>query len=312
MARGLVFRTIGAALLAAVLVGAAAYVAQARERRYPLPEVVDETLYVSSPGTAHRLSFGFTALAADLYWIRAIQYYGGLKLQAGAAAAHGATGGRGAAPDYKLLYPMLDLTTSLDPEFSIAYRFGAIFLAEPVPRGAGRPDLAIALLEKGLRARPDKWEYMQDIGFVHYWWTHEYKAAAEWFARAAAAPGGPWFLRSMAATTLAVGRDRQSSRLLWESIRAAADNDWLRNDAERRLLQLRAMDEIDALQQRVDRFTQATGAPPANWAALRAIKAPPDPTGTPYELENGRVRVSSRSALFPLPDEPVREALPPS
>src|SRR4051812_16706825 len=139
MARGLVFRTIGAALLAAVLVGAAAYVAQARERRYPLPEVVDETLYVSSPGTAHRLSFGFTALAADLYWIRAIQYYGGLKLQPGAAAAHGATGGRGAAPDYKLLYPMLDLTPSLSPEFSIAYRFGAIFLAEPVPRGAGRP-----------------------------------------------------------------------------------------------------------------------------------------------------------------------------
>ena len=63
------------------------------------------------------------------------------------------------------------LTTTLDPRFNIAYRFGAIFLAEPYPGGAGRPDLAIALLEKGLRARPDKWEYMQDIGFVHYWYA---------------------------------------------------------------------------------------------------------------------------------------------
>ena len=35
-----------------------------------------------------------------------------------------------------------------------------------------------SLLEKGLAARPDKWEYMQDIGFVHYWWRHDFAAAA--------------------------------------------------------------------------------------------------------------------------------------
>ena len=72
-----------------------------------------------------------------------------------------------------------------DPQFNTAYRFGAIFLAEPYPGGAGRPDLAIALLQKGLAARPDKWEYMEDIGFVHYWWRHDYEAAAQWFQRAA-------------------------------------------------------------------------------------------------------------------------------
>jgi hypothetical protein len=311
MRRGPLVGTAAFALLAAGLVSAAAYTAHLREARYPLRPVEDDALYLTSGTAARRLSVGFTGLAADLYWIRAIQYYGGLKLRS-AAAAGGATDGVRQPPDYKLLYPLLDLTTSLDPEFNIAYRFGAIFLAEPVPRGAGRPDLAIALLEKGLKNRPDKWEYMQDIGFVHYWWTRDYKAASEWFTRAAAAPGGPWFLRSMAATTLAVGRDRRSSRLLWESIRESADNDWLRNDAERRLLQLRAMDEIDALQQRVDRFTKATGVPPADWAALRAIKSPPDPTGTPYELEHGRVKLSTRSALFPLPDEQTREVLPPS
>ena len=311
MRRGRFAGTAALAILAAALVSAAASLAHLREVRYPLREADDETLYVTSGTTARRLSLGFDALAADLYWIRAIQYYGGLKLRSGDTAS-GAPAGVRQAIDYKLLYPLLDLTTSLDPEFSIAYRFGSIFLAEPAPRGAGRPDLAIALLEKGLKARPDKWEYMQDIGFVHYWWTHDYQSASRWFARAADAPGGPWFLRSMAATTLAVGRDRQSSRLLWESIRQSADNDWLRNDAERRLLQLRSMDEIDALQQRVDRFTKVTGSPPADWAALRAIKAPPDPTGAPYELEHGRVKLSTRSALFPLPDEPVNEVVPPS
>ena len=54
---------------------------------------------------------------------------------------------------YALLYPLLDLTTTLDPYFSIAYRFGAIFLGEPYPGGPGRPDLADrAAAERARRA----------------------------------------------------------------------------------------------------------------------------------------------------------------
>ena len=49
--------------------------------------------------------------------------------------------------------PLLDLTTTLDPYFSIAYRFGAIFLSEASPGGPGRPDQAVALLAEG-RRRP--------------------------------------------------------------------------------------------------------------------------------------------------------------
>src|SRR5262249_6230127 len=154
-------------------------------------------------------------------------------------------------------YPLLDLTTSLDPSFNIAYRFGSIFLAEPYPGGAGRPDLAIALLEKGLRHQPDKWEYMQDIGFVHYWWRHDYKTAAEWFDKAGQVPEAPWFLKSLAANTLAEGGDRRSSRLMWESIRDSAEIDWLRNDADRRLKQLDVLDFMVRVQAAIDRYTSA-------------------------------------------------------
>ena len=174
---------------------------------------------------------------ADLYWIRTIQYYGRTKLK-----TRDSTAAPGPDTDYHLLYPLLDLTTTLDPRFNIAYRFGAIFLAEAPPGGAGRPDLAIALLEKGLRERPDKWEYMQDIGFVHYWWRHDYPAAAAAFEKASQIPEAPWFLRSLAATTIAEGGDRRSSRTMWEAIRASAEVDWLRKDAERRLMQLDAAD----------------------------------------------------------------------
>ena len=80
-----------------------------------------------------------------------------------------APGRASARRNYELLFPLLDLTTTLDPYFSIAYRFGAIFLSEASPGGPGRPDQAIALLQKGVAAQPGKWQYLHDIAFVYYW-----------------------------------------------------------------------------------------------------------------------------------------------
>ena len=292
-------------VIAVLLIAIAGGLQYVREQRYAPPPPVPDALYLSSGTAVARLTGGYRAVAADLYWIRAIQYYGRIRLAAAnpqSPAAAAASGG------YDLLYPLLDVTTTLDPLFNIAYRFGSIFLADTFPAGAGRPDLAIALLEKGLRARPDKWEYMQDIGFVHYWWRHDYRAAAEWFARASEVPGAPWWLRSHAAVTLAQGGDRTSSRAMWQAIYESADNDWLRRDAERRLQQLRAADEIDQLQSRLGRTTGADIVV-RDWPTLvrsgRLPGVPVDPTGEPYVLDDaGRVRLSPKSTLFPLPDEP--------
>ena len=220
-----------------------------------------------------------------------------------------------AADAYQLLYPLLDITTTLDRRFNIAYRFGSIYLAEPYPRGANRPDQAIALLEKGLRQRPDKWEYMEDIAFVHYWFRHDFHAAAEWFKKASDVPGAPWWLRSLSATTLAQGGDRQSSRAMWTAIRQSAELEWLRNDADRRLLQLQALDTIDLLQRAADEYAARTGTRP-DWQALvrgRVLRGMPlDPTGTPFELSGGRVQLSHASPLWPPPDEPAGAVRPPS
>jgi hypothetical protein len=290
---------------------AAAEVQAIRERTYPSPADDDAALYVTSPRAARRLALAYPALAADAYWIRAIQYYGGTKqrLEAESVGAPPPSLSSDPSVAYPLLHPLLDLTTSLDPRFNVAYRFGAVFLAESYPKGPGRPDLAIELLEKGLRERPDKWEYMEDIGFVHYWYTHDYKAASEWFARAADAPGAPWWLKSLAATTLAQGGDRQSSRQMWTAIRDSAEIDWLKQDAERRLAQLRSLDEIDRLTSIISAYERRIGQRPDGWSAL--IRAgvlpgvPIDPTRTPYVLDgDGRAALSPRSPLWPPPDEP--------
>jgi hypothetical protein len=107
----------------------------ARDAAYPRDDgAADQILYVRSGPALDRMALEFDALASDVYWIRAIQHYGGQRLAP--------PGSR----DYSMLAPLLDLTTSLDPYFTIAYRFGAIFLSEAAPGGPGQPDRAIALL----------------------------------------------------------------------------------------------------------------------------------------------------------------------
>lgn len=304
--------------IVAVLMAVAVQLQAARERTYPATENVDDSLYLTSGTALRRMSVSLNALAADLYWIRAIQYYGGAKRRLAAQSPFVAPPPLIAAvSDYDQLYPLLDITTTLDPRFKIAYRFGAVFLAEAYPSGPGRPDLAVRLLEKGLRAQPDNWEYMGDIGFVHYWYDHDYQAAAERFQQASTIPGAPWWLRSLAATTLAQGGDRRSSRTMWLAIRESAQIDWLKRDAERRLAQLDALDQIEALQRFVDRYARQTGQPATDWRSLvraGAIRGVPlDPAGKPYEITtDGRVRLSPTSPLWPLPQEPATTVRPPS
>jgi hypothetical protein len=295
----------------AVALAGTMVVQAARDRCYPRPGVDDTSLYLTSGAAARRLTVSLNALAADVYWIRTLQYYGGARRRlSGKSSAAEVAPELAPSSDYDRLYPLLDLTTTLDSRFTVAYRFGAVFLAEPYPSGAGRPDLAIALLQKGIREQPDKWEYMEDAGFVHYWYRHDYAEAARWFAKAGQAPKAPTWLRPLAATTLAQGGDRRSSRMMWTAILESAEQDWLKRTAEHRLLQLGALDEIDQLQAVVDAYATRTGEFPGDWQTLvraRVVPRPPaDPTGAPYEIDaGGRVRLSPQSSLRPLPSEPL-------
>jgi tetratricopeptide (TPR) repeat protein len=278
-------------VLVATFVGAQVW----RDAAFGEPVAGESVLYVRSGAALSRLALGFSPLLADVYWVRAVQHYGGTRLSANKSKR------------YDLLYPLLDITTSLDPRFNIAYRFGSIFLAETYPGGAGRPDLAIALLEKGFRADPTRWQYLQDIGFVYYWWVGDYRKAGEWFTKAAETPGAPWWLRSLAAVTLVQGGDRQSSRRLWQAMQESADNDWVRNSASLRLAQLDALDAIDQLTAAAREFKARTGEFPGSWEALvraRLIRGVPlDPSGARFVLDPqaGGVALSPESPLNPLP-----------
>jgi tetratricopeptide (TPR) repeat protein len=271
-------RTVAAVAATACL--ACAIALHAAQDRWPAPNVDrPDLLYVRSPAVLKRIVLDYDAVAADVYWIRGLQHFGQERLSP-----------PGHMRRYELLYPMLDLTTTLDPYFNIAYRFGSLFLGEPYPGGPGRPDLAVALLQKGLAAQPDKWQYMQDLGFVYYWHMRDYQSAAAWFQRASEVPGAPSWLRPLAAVTLAEGGHRTASRELFEQL-LQSEEPWMRDAAKLRLSQLDAMDMMEAWK----RLKDSGLNPPI----------PVDPSGTPFVLDpsSGGITVSRESKIFPLPGQ---------
>ena len=291
--------TVLLASFAVACLGAAVSLQVVRDRLYSRQAAQERALlYVRSGPALRRIALSFDALLADVYWIRALQHYGGDRLAR--------TGGR----KYEMLYPLLDITTSLDPYFTIAYRFGSIFLSEAYPGGPGRPDQAIALLRKGIAEQPTKWQYYHDIAFVHYWQMRDMAAAADWFRKAAAQPGAPNWLEPVAASMLIRGGDRASARFLLNEI-LKSEEAWLQRMATRGLAQVDALDAIDELQRRVNANPPPAGQPYSwQWLVRRGALPgiPLDPRNAPFDIDpaTGVVSVSKQSELYPMPAQPGR------
>src|SRR6266849_9840927 len=126
---------------------------------------LEEVLYISSPQALKRMSLGYEGLLADMYWTRAVQYFGGKHHEG--------------AQRYELLAPLLEITTTLDPNLIVAYEYGSNFLSPQPPNGAGMPGRAIALDEYGIRNNPNEWRLYYQEGFVYYMELKDYAGAAE-------------------------------------------------------------------------------------------------------------------------------------
>ena len=73
-------RRIGPALLLiALFMAASVWLERVRDRTFPAVAIEDDALYVTSANSARRLSLAYQSVAADLYWIRTLQYFGGTK-----------------------------------------------------------------------------------------------------------------------------------------------------------------------------------------------------------------------------------------
>jgi hypothetical protein len=226
------------------------------DRREGTFRAQEEVLYLWSGTQVKRLFPGFEGLAADIYWLRTVQYFGGERLFA-------------ANKRFELLRPLIDITTTLDPRLEMAYRYGAIFLSEPSPIGAGRPHEGIEVLEKGVHNIPDSWRLRQDLGFFHYIYLHDAERAATILNQAADLPGAAFWLRMLAADLLAKGGERANARRMWQRMFEQAEPGIIKENARLRLQILDSRDLADRLERLVGEFERRTGRLPTRLEELR-------------------------------------------
>jgi hypothetical protein len=266
-----------------------------RDRGWQAYEPATPVIWLRAGPAMSRAALGFETLLADVYWIRAVVYFG---RQGMSTDPH---------KNYDLLYPMLDLVTTLDHRFMAAYRFGAIFLSEPPPNGPGRSDHAVSLLERGVAASPDRWEYPHDLGFVYYWHNRDFERGAQWLERASEVPGAPIWLKSTAASMHSEDGNRAAARSLWQQLRDGSDAETLQKIADLRLAQFDAMDALDTLNDLIWTFRERTGRAPQDLRELVAARLlrgiPLDPAGVAFVIDpvTGAASVAETSALWPMP-----------
>jgi len=248
-----------------------------------------EALYLTGE-QIRRLSPGFEDLMADLYWLRTVQYYGHQRIWGGQR--------------FELLGPLVDVVTDLDPRLEIAYRYGAIFLCERPPVGAGDCERGVALLEKGVRNNPLNWRLRQDLGFFLFTFLGDAKRGAVVLQEAARLPGAPFWLESMAAAILYKGGDRETSRRIWQGMYDQAEEGPMKYNAFAHLRYLDALDRAEELMRLVRLYEERTGRKPDSLEQLRSLgllrRPPVDPSGAPfsYDREKGTVTIDRRSGLW--------------
>ncbi len=237
------------------------------------------------------LSLEYAPLMAGVYWTRVVQYYGSKSERR--------------EQNLDSLWPLLDLATTLDPNLMPAYRFGSTFLAEARPVGAGRPDLALELLERGIRENPEQWRLYQDLGNVYYFSLHDNQKASDSYLEGSKVPtAAPW-MKLMAARIAERGDTRQISRLLWNEIYESAQDPTIKENAKTHLLLLRADDDREQLNLLLADFAKKMGRPATSVrdlveaGMLRGL--PADPEGFAYVIgKSGKAEFDAKSPLYKL------------
>lgn len=285
---------ISTVLLAACLASSVLLLRQVDRLR--TSATLEEILYVPSPKILRKLSLGYNGLLADIYWTRAVQYFGNKHHEG--------------ADHYALLAPLLEITVALDPHLKPAYDYGSSFLAPKPPAGAGEPQRAIELEKYGIRNNPDDWKLYYQLGFIDYMELRDYEAAARAFESGSRVPHAHPFLKLLAAQMAEHAGDPQTARLMWTTTYQTSTDFAIRANAAAHLRALQVDRDVTNLEGVVQQYRKHNGYLPDNFEEMARAGMlpgiPVDPLGHPYKLHDGHVELSVPDD-FPF----VQKGLPP-
>lgn len=267
------------ALLPVIALGFVFVVALSRwmdTHRPPLDTRLEEERLYMTGAAVKRMSLGFNGLVADWYWMRSLQYVGGKMWKHQGRIQLDDLG----PLNLKLLAPLLDTATTLDPQFMAVYEYGAVVLP------AINDEDAIKLLKKGIQANPNAWRLHQHLGYI-YWQRGDYMTASAAYEAGSKLPDAPGWMHEMSARMLAEGGRRNTAREMYRHMYEQADDQKVKHLAELRLLQIRSFDERDAIRRVLSAYAERSGRCAASWkevsAALRAARLRLDPAGVPID-----------------------------
>jgi tetratricopeptide (TPR) repeat protein len=280
--------------------------------RPSLPENYADEDLVLKGSRLKDFSLGYNGLIADWYWMQSLQYIGD-KVSNSKDERINLDDLRSLNP--RLLYPLLDTATDLDPQFLAVYSYGAVVLP------AIDPEQAIKIAEKGIANNPNVWRFYQHLGFI-YWRTGNYEKAAQVYSEGGKINGAPAFFKLMTAQMKTQGGSRETARTMYEQMYEEAQDSQTKEVAALRVLELDSLDERDAIRPLLEDFKQKNGRCPENWREvypiLRGQKlksnknlrfdsasfSPLDPTNIPYLLiqkaDKCEVTINTTSSKIPV------------
>lgn len=302
-------RVIVPAVIIAAGFAAVAGLSAPLERAKPrLPESYTDSDLSMNGSRLKGFALGMDGLLADWYWIKTLQYLGD-KLLARKDAKLDVEDLTPYNP--RLMFPLLDNATDLDPHFIGAYSFGAIVLP------AIDKEKAVAFAEKGIANNPDAWQLYQHLGYI-YWKLGRYDKAGEAYEKGSKIEGATPFLGLMAAAMRSEGGSRATARSIYTQMLAESSDPAVQITAERRLKELDWFDERDAINEILAAFRERSGRCPGSFGevapqivqarlphgrqfTIDAARKLVDPSGAPYVLDREQCVVKLDAEKTELP-----------
>jgi tetratricopeptide (TPR) repeat protein len=232
-------------------------------------------LLVPSAPLVLTLTLGQESFAADIFWLRALEYFGDR---------------RNKGEHFAGVTPLFDLITDLDPHFCAPYeRAGLMLTTNDVERVGD----ANRLLRKGMTYCPDDGYIPFVLGFNLYFFQRKFDEAGDVLMKAAALPNTPEFVAGLAARVKAQAGDLESAEVFVEQFLDHEDDPRLKSELSERLAQIkteRVLRVIDAA------LLRANGQSVSSIADLQARGLLPrgivDPSGGALSIEEGRAKSS--------------------
>jgi tetratricopeptide (TPR) repeat protein len=267
-----------ALLVAFLLASAAAFMAlkAATDRIVRAKQPGASIIYVPSGKFLKYAAFGYRALAADLLYLWAIQYY--------------------STPTIDDRFDHLDhifaIINELDPRFQDPYEVGALIAVQE----ARDLRAAFAILDRGAANNPDQWVYPFNAGHIALMTVKDYPLAEKYFEQTMKIPGAPDFVERLRANAMFKKGDLETSWRTWLDIYQRAPDERTKKIASNHLYNVKATIDGTALEAAAAKYRDRFGRFPADLATLVrtgfAAELPKDLDGNDYVYDpaTGKVR----------------------